>query len=67
MNPVLSHKESDNLWVSDQGDGTYCNTIIHADYSDLDVIRVGKDFYLTATSFNCTLTLRTPDPQIKQL
>ena len=41
-------------WTPDQGDGTYCNPIIHADYSDPDVIRVGNDFYMTASSFNCT-------------
>jgi len=41
-------------WVPDRGDGTYCNPILHADYSDPDVIRVGEDFYLTASSFNCT-------------
>jgi beta-xylosidase len=35
------------------GDGSYKNPIIHADYSDPDVIRVGDDFYLTASSFNC--------------
>ena len=33
--------------------GDYQNPIIHADYSDPDVIRVGDDFYLTASSFNC--------------
>lgn len=33
-------------------DNTYTNPIIHADYSDPDVIRVGDDFYLTASSFN---------------
>ena len=31
---------------------TYTNPIIDADYSDPDVIRVGDDFYLTASSFN---------------
>ncbi|MBP7506625.1 MAG: glycoside hydrolase 43 family protein [Prolixibacteraceae bacterium] len=41
------------FWQSDNGDGTYTNPIIHADYSDPDVIRVGDDFYLTASSFNC--------------
>ena len=35
------------------GDATYRNPIIYADYSDPDVIRVGDDFYLTASSFNC--------------
>ncbi|MEI7024154.1 glycoside hydrolase family 43 protein [Paenibacillus sp. y28] len=38
-------------WVSDQGDGTFANPILHADYSDPDVIRVGSDFYMTASSF----------------
>ena len=30
----------------------YTNPIIHADYSDLDVVRVGNDYYMTASSFN---------------
>jgi beta-xylosidase len=41
-------------WIPDSGDGTFRNPIICADYSDPDVIRVGDDFYLTASSFNCT-------------
>ena len=41
-------------WRPDQGDGTYRNPIILADYSDPDVIRVGEDYYLVASSFNCT-------------
>lgn len=41
-------------WQPDCGDGTYRNPIICADYSDPDVIRVGDDFYLTASSFTCT-------------
>ena len=41
-----------NVWASDNRDGTYSNPIIDADYSDPDVIRVGDDFYLTASSFN---------------
>lgn len=41
------------VWVADNGDGTYKNPILHADYSDPDVIRVGDDFYMTASSFNC--------------
>ncbi len=40
-------------WVADQGNGTYKNPILHADYSDPDVVRVGDDFYMTASSFNC--------------
>ncbi|PYT02028.1 MAG: glycoside hydrolase [Acidobacteria bacterium] len=40
------------VWSPDNGDGTYTNPIIHADYSDPDVVRVGNDFYMTASSFN---------------
>ena len=40
-------------WVSDNGDGTYTNPVLYADYSDTDAIRVGDDYYLTASSFNC--------------
>lgn len=40
------------VWVADNGDGTYKNPILHADYSDPDVTRVGDDFYMTASSFN---------------
>ena len=40
------------VWVADDGNGTYKNPILHADYSDPDVIRVGDDFYMTASSFN---------------
>jgi beta-xylosidase len=40
-------------WVSDNGNGTYKNPVLHADYSDPDAIRVGDDYYLTASSFNC--------------
>ena len=40
------------VWKADNGDGTYKNPIIFADYSDPDAIRVGDDFYLTASSFN---------------
>lgn len=40
------------VWVADRGDGTYRNPILHADYSDPDAVRVGDDFYMTASSFN---------------
>ncbi len=41
-------------WTPDNGDGTYQNPVLHADYSDPDVIRYGDDFYLVSSSFNCT-------------
>ena len=40
-----------SVWVADQGDGNYKNPVLHADYSDPDAIRVGDDFYMTASSF----------------
>jgi len=51
VNPAA--RQVSKVWVADSGDGTYKNPIIHADYSDPDVIRVGDDYYLTASSFNC--------------
>ncbi len=39
------------VWVPDLGNGQYQNPILDADYSDPDVIRVGDDFYMTASSF----------------
>ncbi len=38
-------------WLPDAGDGTYRNPVIFADYSDPDVVRVGRDYYLVASSF----------------
>ena len=40
------------VWVSDNGDGSYNNPIVYADYSDPDVIRVGDDYYMTSSSFS---------------
>lgn len=44
---------SSSVWKADQGDGTYHNPVLYADYSDPDAIRVGNDYYMTASSFNC--------------
>lgn len=41
------------VWNPDQGNGTYKNPVLYADYSDPDAIAVGRDYYLTASSFNC--------------
>lgn len=41
-------------WLSDRGDGTFCNPVLYADYSDPDAVRVGDDFYLVASSFTDT-------------
>jgi len=45
-------KKNGAVWIPDNGDGTYTNPIIFADYSDPDVIRVGDDFYMTSSSFS---------------
>lgn len=34
----------------DQGDGTYRNPVLPADYSDLDAIRVGDDYYAISST-----------------
>ena len=44
---------SSQLWTPDLGDGNFKNPIINADYSDPDMIKVGDDFYMVASSFNC--------------
>ena len=36
----------------DQGDGTYANPVLNADFSDPDVIRVGDRFYMVASDFH---------------
>jgi beta-xylosidase len=41
------------VWSADNGDGTYRNPILYADYSDPDVCRAGDDYWMTASSFNC--------------
>ena len=41
------------VWCPDNGNGTYTNPVINADYSDPDACAVGEDYYLTASSFNC--------------
>ena len=56
MNSMLaiSAQESESAvpaW-GDQGDGSYRNPVLNADFSDPDVIRVGKKFYMVASDFH---------------
>lgn len=44
---------SQAVWTSDQGNGTYKNPVLYADYSDPDLVRVGDTYWMTASSFNC--------------
>jgi beta-xylosidase len=51
--PLLAQQspQTGSGWVPDNGDGTYKNPVVYADYSDPDVIRVGDDYYMTSSSF----------------
>ena len=42
---------TDNHW-GDQGNGTYINPVLNADFSDPDVIRVGDKYYMVASDFH---------------
>ncbi len=50
---AILHAQVSKVWVADQGDGTYKNPVLYADYSDPDVCRVGSDYYMTSSSFGC--------------
>jgi beta-xylosidase len=51
MGILTAYAQTQPAWVPDNGDGTYTNPVLHADYSDPDVIRVGDNFYLVSSSF----------------
>ncbi len=48
---VLSAQGTPGKW-GDQGNGTYINPILNADYSDPDVIRVRDKYYMVASDFH---------------
>ncbi|MFC0215801.1 glycoside hydrolase 43 family protein [Paenibacillus chartarius] len=48
----VSGNAASPVWYADLGNGEYRNPILYADYSDPDIIRVGEDYYMTASSFN---------------
>jgi len=55
--PVMANAQyKSEVWSPDNGNGTYTNPVINADYSDPDVCvgPSGEDYYLTASSFQCT-------------
>ena len=57
MLPMLAIAQyRSQVWCPDNGDGTYTNPVINADYSDPDVCvgASGEDYYMTASSFHCT-------------
>ncbi len=47
----MERKIGKSMWNGDNGDGTYSNPILYTDYSDPDVIRVGEDYFMVASSF----------------
>ena len=53
--PVIAQNSAyvSQVWVSDLGNGKYKNPVLYADYSDPDACRVGDDYYMTSSSFNC--------------
>ena len=50
--PASSEKSAEIQTWGDQGNGTYINPILNADYSDPDVTRVGDTYYLVASDFH---------------
>jgi len=54
---LLAAAVSAEVWDPNLGAGEYRNPILFADYSDPDVVRVGDDFYMTASSFNAVPAL----------
>lgn len=49
---VVSAQQKSQSWNPDLGD-FYVNPVLNADYSDPDVCRVGDDYYMTSSSFDC--------------
>lgn len=48
---TCAYAQAQLLW-GDQGNGTYKNPVLNADYSDPDVIRVGEKYYMVASDFH---------------
>ena len=49
---VLTTTAQTPLAWGDQGNGTYKNPVLNADYSDPDIIRVGEKYYMVASDFH---------------
>ncbi|MDP4180023.1 MAG: carbohydrate-binding protein [Bacillota bacterium] len=48
---IFSQLVTVNAWQSDNGDGTFTNPPLYADYPDPSIIRVGNYFYLASSTF----------------
>ena len=49
---LLTLTTRSQLQWGDQGNGTYINPVLNADFSDPDVIRVGAKYYMVASDFH---------------
>lgn len=49
VNCVIAQNQ---VWNSDNGNGTFTNPLMWGDWPDPDVIRVGDDFYMVSTSMH---------------
>ncbi|MFV0590362.1 MAG: glycoside hydrolase 43 family protein [Draconibacterium sp.] len=52
-NSAYGQKSLKNKQAADKKENSFTNPILFADYSDPDVCRVGDDYYMTSSSFNC--------------
>ena len=52
VRPDIVRVDAEPLAWGDQGDGTYVNPVLNADFSDPDVIRVGEKYYMVASDFH---------------
>ena len=46
---AVSMVSAQTVWTPDLGNGKYKNPVLYADYSDPDVVRVGDDYWMTAS------------------
>lgn len=61
--PTSKPAELLRAW-GDQGDGTFVNPVLPADYSDIDAIQVGDDYYAISSTFQYApgmIVLRSKD------
>lgn len=67
--PLFADREAPRRWGDwplwgDQQDGTYRNPVLPGDYSDIDCIRVGSDYYAISSTFQYSpgmVVLRSKD------
>ena len=52
VRPDFVREDTEDLRWGDQGDGTYRNPVLNADFSDPDIIRVGTKYYMVASDFH---------------